>query len=219
MSEFQFNIDDASILWKRWSLNAEKYPNRDAIVHWVAGEEPHRWTYKSIIETAKKFSVKIRELGIKPGDVCATVIRHNKFFYPLYLGISRTGVLPAVLAYPNPRLHPDKFRQGLEGMAQRSGLDYILTERELEPMLKPLIEKPGSTIKAVYFPLEWDLDSELDPDKDAEVEAISSSIKDTDPVLLQHSSGTTGLQKPVVLSHRAIMNQVVNLGKAMGLTT
>ena len=218
MSEFQFNIDDASILWKRWSLNAEKYPNRDAIVHWVAGEEPHRWTYKSIIETAKKFSVKIRELGIKPGDVCATVIRHNKFFYPLYLGISRTGVLPAVLAYPNPRLHPDKFRQGLEGMAQRSGLDYILTERELEPMLKPLIEKPGSTIKAVYFPLEWDLDSELDPDKDAEVEAISSSIKDTDPVLLQHSSGTTGLQKPVVLSHRAIMNQVVNLGKAMGLT-
>jgi len=218
MSEFNFKIDEANTLWKRWSLNAERNPDREAIVHWVAGEEPFRWTYKNLIETAKKFSIKIRELGIKPGEVCATVIRHNKNFYPLYFGISRSGALPAVLAYPNPRLHPDKFRQGLEGMAQRSGLDYIFTERELEPILKPLIEKPGSTIKAFYFPLEWDLSKEIDSKLDAEVEEIASSIKDTDPALLQHSSGTTGLQKPVVLSHRAIMNHVVNLGKAFHLS-
>lgn len=213
-----FKIEEANTLWKRWSLNAQRYPNREAVVHWVAGEEPFRWNYKSLIDTAKKFSVKIRQLNIKPGEVCATVIRHNKNFYPLYLGISRTGALPAVLAYPNPRLHPDKFRQGLEGMAQRSGLDYIFTERELEPILKPLIEKPGSTIKAIYFPLEWDLDLNIDPQIDKEVERIASEIKDTDPALLQHSSGTTGLQKPVVLSHRAIMNHVVNLGNAFKLT-
>lgn len=218
MNEFNFNIEEANTLWKRWALNAERYPDREAVVHWIAGEEPHRWNYKEIVATAKKFSAKIKELGIKPGEVCATVIRHNKYFYPLYLGISRSGALPAVLAYPNPRLHPDKFRQGLEGMAQRSGLDYILTERELEPILKPLIEKPGSTIKAVYFPLEWDLNSEVDPKIDAEIEEIASSIKDTDPALLQHSSGTTGLQKPVVLSHRAIMNHVVNLGSALQVT-
>ena len=42
MSDFNFNIDEANILWKRWSLNAEKFPDRDAIVHWVAGEEPHQ---------------------------------------------------------------------------------------------------------------------------------------------------------------------------------
>ena len=218
MEKFNFDIEEANTLWKRWSLNSQKFPEREAIVHWVAGEEPYRWTYKSIVERAKKYSVKIKELGIKPGEVCATVIRHNKEFYPLYLGISRSGALPAVLAYPNPRLHPDKFRQGLEGMAQRSGLDYIFTERDLEPILKPLIDKPGSTIKAVYFPLEWDLETEIDPKVDAEVEEIASSIKDTDPALLQHSSGTTGLQKPVVLSHRAIMNHVVNLGGALKLT-
>ncbi len=218
MSEFNFKIDEAPTLWKRWKLNSERNPDRDAIVHWVAGQEPFRWTYKNLIHSAKKFSVKVRELGIKPGEVCATIIRHNPKFYPLYLGISRAAALPAVLAYPNPRLHPDKFRQGLEGMAQRSGLDYILTERELEPIIKPLIEKPGSTIKAVYFPLEWDLDSEVDSKLDNEVEEIASQIKDTDPMLLQHSSGTTGLQKPVVLSHRAILNHVKNLGGALQLT-
>ena len=211
-------LDDSKTLWQRWQNNAKRKPNREAVVHWVAGEEPYRWTYKNLIETAKKFSIRIAEAGIKPGDVCAIIIRHNQSFYPLYLGISRAAALPAVLAFPNPRLHPDKFRQGLEGMAQRSGLDYILTEKDLEPMIRPLVEKHGSTIKAVYFPLEWDITSELDPKKDAEIEQIVNAVKETDAILLQHSSGTTGLQKPVVLSHRAILNHVSNLGGALKLT-
>jgi len=211
-------MDDSKTLWQRWNRNAERNPDKEAIVHWVAGEEPVRWTYKNLIETAKKFSIRVKEAGIKPGEVCAIVMHHNPFFYPLYLGISRAGALPAVLAYPNPRLHPDKFRQGLEGMAQRSGLDYILTERELDPIIRPLIEKPGSTIKSVFFPLEWDYKNEVDKKLDDEIEKIALSIKETDPILLQHSSGTTGLQKPVVLSHRAILNHVQNLGNALKLS-
>jgi len=213
-----FQPDDSKTLWQRWKRNAERNPNKEAIVHWIAGEEPIRWTYKNLIETAKKFSVRVKEAGIKPGEVCAIVMHHNPFFYPLYIGISRAGALPAVLAYPNPRLHPDKFRQGLEGMAQRSGLDYILTERELDPIIRPLIEKPESTIKSVFFPLEWDYKKDVDQKLDDEVEQIALSVKETDPILLQHSSGTTGLQKPVVLSHRAILNHVKNLGDALKLS-
>ncbi len=211
-------MDDSKTLWQRWSRNAERNPGKEAIVHWVAGEEPIRWTYNNLIETAKKFSIRVKEAGIKPGEVCATVMHHNPFFYPLYLGISRAGALPAVLAYPNPRLHPDKFRQGLEGMAQRSGLDYILTERELDPVIRPLIEKPGSTIKSVFFPLEWDYKKDIDQKLDDEVEQIALSVKETDPILLQHSSGTTGLQKPVVLSNRAILNHAKNMGNALKLS-
>jgi acyl-CoA synthetase (AMP-forming)/AMP-acid ligase II len=37
------------------------------------------------------------------------------------------------------------------------------------------------------------------------------------PCLLQHSSGTTGLQKPVVLSHRAVLEHVERYGEAIGL--
>lgn len=218
MTNFYFNIDEANTLWKRWELNAKKYPDKEAIVHWVAGEEPYRWTYKNLIETAKKFSIKLKEIGIRHGEVCAIIIRHNPLFYPLYLGISRIGALPAILAYPNPRIHPDKFRQGLEGMSQRSGLDYILTERGLDPIIRPLIENPKSTIKSIYFPLEWDLSTEINSSIDSEIEEIISTIKDTEPAFLQHSSGTTGLQKPVVLSHRAVLNHVLNLGKAFKLS-
>jgi fatty-acyl-CoA synthase len=213
-----FNAEETPTLWKRWLANSIMTPDREAIVHWIGGEEPVRWTYKELIHAAKKFSVMIKKMGIKKGDVCAIIIRHNPFFYPLYMGISRTGALPAVLAYPNPRLHPDKFRQGIEGMSQRSGLDYILTERELEPLIAPLTEKEGSTIKAIYFPLEWDLDAAFNQAADEEIENFAGTIKETAPLLLQHSSGTTGLQKPVVLSHRAILNHVKYYGKSIRLS-
>ncbi len=212
-----FNPNDTTTLWQRWEMNSKNFPDRDAIVHWNAGEEPFRWSFKSIVDTAKKFSTFVKSAGVKPGEVCAIIIQHNKFFYPIYMGVSRTGALPAVLAYPNPRLHPDKFRQGLEGMSLRSGLDYIFTERSLESHIRPLVEKPGSTIKNIFFPLEWDLEKEIDTVVDEEIEAASKNISSTDPILLQHSSGTTGLQKPVVLSHNAVLTHIKNLETSLQL--
>ena len=149
-------------VWERWRENARNYPDRDALVHWVAGEEPHRWTFSSLLRAAETFSANLLESGIKQGDVCAIILRHNKYLYPLYLGISFVGAIPAILAYPNPRLHPEKFRQGIAGMSQRSGLDWLLTERELEPKIRPLIDKDNCTIKGLQFPLEWNADKKLE---------------------------------------------------------
>ncbi|MCX6149060.1 MAG: AMP-binding protein [Ignavibacteriales bacterium] len=196
------------IVWDRWCRNADKNPDRDAIIHWVAGEEPFRWTFSNLIKTAESLSISLLENGIKRGDVCAIIIRHNKYLYPLYLAIDNVGAIPAILAYPNPRLHPDKFRQGIEGMSQRSGLDFILTEIELEPMIRPLVEKENSTIKGLFFPLEWNRERKLEGENHKKILEVHQSIKSTDPFLLQHSSGTTGLQKPVLLSHQAVLQHV-----------
>lgn len=208
-------INENTILWRRWTELAEKFPDKIAITHWVAGEEPIRWTYSSLMETANKFSSLILEKGIKKGEVCAIIIRHNPFFYPLYLGISGTGALPAVLAYPNPRLHPDKFRQGLAGMSERSGLDHIFTEKDLEPIIRPFVESEQSTVNDLFFPLEWNLDEVNLENNKEKLESIRNSIQPTEPLLLQHSSGTTGIQKPVVLSHKAILQHVNNLSEVL----
>lgn len=205
------------IVWNRWCRNAEKHPDRDAIIHWIAGEEPFRWTFSSILSAANQFSFLLKNSGIKQGEVCALIIRHNPYFYPLYMAITSLGAIPAVLAYPNPRLHPDKFRQGIEGMSQRSGLDWILTEREIEPVIKPLIEKEGSTIKGFFFPLEWDRTVAIDSKFFDEIKMLHQNIRGTDPFLLQHSSGTTGLQKPVLLSHKAVLEHIKNYGETIKL--
>ncbi|MGD0711981.1 MAG: AMP-binding protein [Bacteroidales bacterium] len=198
------------IIWQRWERNSANNPNADAVIHWIPGKEPFRWSFSDLLKTAKLFSVMLKKSGIKRNDVCALIIQHNPYFYPLYMGVSALGAIPAVLAYPNPRLHPEKFSQGIEGMSQRSGLDWIITESSLVPILKPLIERKGSTIKGIHLPLEQSLNAidikEYNPPK---------TIMDSDPFLLQHSSGTTGLQKPVILSQRAILDHAASYGEAL----
>src|SRR6186997_2184414 len=44
------------------------------------------------------------------------------------------------------------------------------------------------------------------------------AITGANPLLLQHSSGTTGLQKPGLLSHRAVLDHVNHYGAALQLT-
>ena len=209
-------LREFSTLWDIWESNATAFPDKDAIVFWRAGEIPIRLTYKNLLEKANGYSRALRRNGIKAGEVCAIIIRHNPEFYPLYLGIVGIGALPAVLAYPNPRLHQDKFRQGIEGMSQRSGLDWILTERSLENILQPILASKKTTIKGTFYPLEFDLSE--DKELQNEISNYRKSIKENDPVLLQHSSGTTGLQKPVVLSNRAIINHVENYSDSINLT-
>jgi fatty-acyl-CoA synthase len=205
------------ILWHRWCRNADRNPHGVAIVHWTAGEEPHRWTNASLVNAAEAFAEILSAREIKKGDVCAIIARHNALLYPLYLACVCVGAIPAFLAYPNPRLHPDKFRHGLEGMSQRSGLDWILTERDLEQTVRPLAETRGSTIRGSHFPFEWTLDPGSH-DRSARLKKLHTTMKASDPALLQHSSGTTGLQKPVLLSQRAVLEHVHYYGGALQLT-
>ncbi len=198
------------IHWQIWEKNAITQPNADAIIHYVAGKDSVRWPFSTLFETAKKFAIILQQAGVKRNDVCALIIRHNPYFYPMYMGVSALGAIPAVLAYPNPRLHQDKFRHGLEGMSERSGLDWLLTEASLLNVLKPLAERKESTIKGILLPLEEDLQS-INPDEFTP----PVSLSDSDPFLLQHSSGTTGLQKPVLLSHKAVLTHAKVYGESI----
>jgi len=200
-------------VWDHWRAHAERTPEREAIVHWRTGEDPVRWHWGDLMRAAQPIAERLKEAGVGRHDVCAIIIRHHPRFYPIYLAISAIGALPAVLAYPNKRLHPDKFREGLKGMARASGLDWVLTERDLEPVLAPLIQAEGSTIRQILFLLEWDAAAEAQP-----APARDPMSNPDDACLLQHSSGTTGLQKGVLLSQRAVLEHVRRYGSALELT-
>lgn len=200
--------------WSRWCKNAAERPNSEAIIHWTWGEAAFRWTFSTLLTAAEQYASCLVEREVRRGDVCSIILHHNSQLYPLYLAVCAVGAIPAILAYPNPRLHPDKFRQGIEGMSRRSGLDWILTERELQPVLEPLVTGSGSTIRGLHFPLEWQAHrkaSQL-------LEELRPQLIPTDPLLLQHSSGTTGLQKPVLLSHNAVLEHVKRYAEAISLT-
>ena len=137
------------MVWDYWAAHAEHFPEREAIVHWDVLGRPFRWTYGRLYRAALQVSRRLADRGVKKGDVCALLIRHHRQFYPAYMGIAALGAIPAVLAYPNPRLHPDKFKQGLTGMAKHSGLDWMVTERALVSQLRPLLKMNPGTLRGI----------------------------------------------------------------------
>jgi fatty-acyl-CoA synthase len=204
---------EKEVLWSTWYKNALRYPNKDAIVFWSEKGHMKRWTFSNLINSAERIALALLDNGISHGDVCGIILRHNPFLYPLYLAISCIGGIPAVLAFPNARLHPDKFREGLMGMSERSGLDWILSERELEATLAPLLIGHKSTVKGMHFPLEWKLSGGRTKNNIERLVKQNAGMSQTEPCLLQHSSGTTGLQKPVMLSHQSVLKHCINYGK------
>lgn len=205
-------------VWESWEAYAVNFPDREAIIHWDALGEPHRWTFGDLYAEACSIAYELKCQKVEAGDVCALIMRHNKAFYVFYLAIALIGAIPAVLAYPNPRLHPEKFLHGLTGMAKKSGLDWLLTERDLEHALAPLKLIEQSSIKGFLFPLEWERLSKP-PQLGSELRGRRPvGNEDSAPFLLQHSSGTTGLQKAVVLSHKAVLGHARRYAQAIRLT-
>ena len=204
-----------------WLNSAEKKPDDQAIIHWDVMEGKHTWHNNELISAALLYTKFLIDNDIKKNDVCAVIIRHNPDFYPIYFAIGLIGAIPAILAYPNRRLHADKFRHGLSGMAMHSGLDWILTEKELEDIVTPLISTQKNKIKGIIYPLTSDkgnIESSKHNDYLKACNANLLTIDKNSPFLLQHSSGTTGLQKAVVLSHHAIIRHIQEYSSVLGIS-
>src|SRR6266702_5411366 len=101
------------LVWHHWQAHAKERPEAPAVVCYRFEEEPRVWTWGKLWERAGEIAARLVDAGVAAGDVCATIVHQDFEFFPLYLAIVRAGAIPTILAYPNPRLHPEKFRQGL----------------------------------------------------------------------------------------------------------
>jgi acyl-CoA synthetase (AMP-forming)/AMP-acid ligase II len=124
------------------------------------------------------------------------------------------GAIPAIMAYPNFKVEAAKYRFGLSGVSKNLKARLVVVDENF----------PDEYLS--YVTCEGDAKIIRNSNSAASAEATipassrqAHSFASADRIaFIQHSAGTTGLQKGVALSHSAVLTQIGHLATTLKIT-
>lgn len=202
-------INFASQLVDQFKNNPEKI-----ILRILINREYQPITYESLISGASAYQRYLSKSGIGIGDIVIIILPHGIDLVYAYFGCVLNGSIPSIMPYLTEKLIPEKYCQDLESLFNITRPEGIITFTEFSKEIN-FLKSIESTIKTVVFIENVNLIA-----GDGIIKNQFPGIQRTpdDVALLQHSSGTTGLQKGVALSHQAIFNQLESYSQALNVS-
>jgi fatty-acyl-CoA synthase len=190
----------------------EQTPDRVAITLLHHGQPDRPVTYRDLIHGAYGYVETYRKNGIQPGEVVLLILQHGIDLVYAYYGAVLHGAIPSIMPFLTEKLLPERYRADLASLVSVTQPTAIATYREFEPEVRAALKPGEDSVKAVI--VSDQADGPTAPDYTS---LGGLQRKPEDIVLLQHSSGTTGLQKGVALSHQAVLNQLESYSRAIHL--
>lgn len=157
-------------------------------------------TYAQLVEQTRRFATGLSRAGIRQGDVVAIWSPNSPEYAVVFHAVSRLG---AILTTVNPTYTVEEVAHQLKD----AGARLIITTGALLEKAAAAIASLGVAIDIITVDAVDGVPSLASTMVDADPPAVTID-PDRDLVVLPYSSGTTGLQKGVMLTHR---NLVANL--------
>ena len=183
-------------------------PDRLFLLEWHDEKDQIAATFGDFRRQSWKYAAFLKHQGVQCGDRVVFVMPQGIALMAAFMGSMMLGALPAILAYPNHKVDSVKYSSGLRGVSDNLKAPYILVDENFPEELTSDLST-SITTKIVRCPGSTRSIGDLDP-----------SHLSTHPqglAFIQHSAGTTGLQKGVALSHAAVLTQLGHLAEALEL--
>jgi len=177
-------------------------PDEAAVYLLHSGRPDFPLSYRQLIQGSAGYARTYAGQGIRPGEVIVLILQHGVDLLYAYFGAVLHGAIPAIMPFLTEKLLPERYRADLASLVSVTQPSAIVTYPDFEPEVRAAL-KPGDSVRSVI--ISDQVESPCEPDF---LTLGGSKRKPEDIALLQHSSGTTGLQKGVALSHRAVFNQL-----------
>ncbi|WP_031308523.1 AMP-binding protein [Mesobacillus boroniphilus] len=215
-------------------VQAKKYPEHEAVVY---ADRNLRMNYKEFNMLCRKAARGLMKLGVKKGEHIAAWSSNTPEWVVSQFA---TGKMGAVLVTVNTNYRTAELEYLLKQsdsttiilMEQYKDASYIDMVYEIVPELKT--SEPGKLesstlpyLKNVIvmgekrFPgtYSWqDILDMADGVTEEELDKQMATLKQSEVINMQYTSGTTGFPKGVMLTHSNIVNNAFNVANAMKLT-
>ncbi|MFZ1793750.1 MAG: AMP-binding protein [Anaerolineae bacterium] len=177
----------------------ETAPDRIAITLQFAGKDDMHLTTRDLTEGAAGFARALQNASVPPGGVVILIQQHSRELVCAFWGAILHGAIPAIMPFLTEKLSPEKYRHELAALIEITRPSALVTYAAFEDEARRAV---GDGNCAVI------VQEGITPAAPDFASLRGMQAKPSDIVLLQHSSGSTGLQKGVALSHRAVLNQI-----------
>lgn len=184
-------------------------PDKVSLTLLLSGREDQPVTYRQLVEGSAPWVEKFAKEGVKPGEVVVLILQHGLDLIFAYWGAILHGAIPSIMPFLTEKLQPERYRADLSALVGITRPECIVTYREFEAEVRDALPVNSSVRKLI-------VSDEVQGLGELDVNSFGGlGRQEEDIVLLQHSSGTTGLQKGVALSHGAVLNQLESYALAL----
>ena len=191
--------------------NLARHPDKTIFRLLSAGQPDQALSYAEFIRGAASYSQALAEAGIQPGDVVILVLQHGVDLIYSFWGAILHGAIPSIMPFLTEKLSPERYQEDMAALLKITQPAALVTYPEFYPVVMETLHA-GDSVRAVL------VTSAIQPKTGIDLPGLSGfTRRPEDIVLLQHSSGTTGLQKGVALSHQAVLNQLESYSQAIHL--
>jgi fatty-acyl-CoA synthase len=194
---------------RKWSVLT---PHKKALYF-----EDQPFTYQEVNRRVNQLCDLLLESGVKRGDRVAVLLHNCHQYIEIFFGLSKIG---AILVPLNWRLAGPE----LEFILRDSGSRTLVFEPEFEEVVSS-IRSHLNLSNGNYFTIgdpcpDWAMEYEKAIEKKSACEPCGNGFSgDEDPHIIMYTSGTTGIPKGAVLSHRKTFYNVLNADLFNDLTS
>ncbi len=176
-------------------------PDRVAI-HGLTGDSAQPLTYRTLLDGAAWVARDLSAAGVRAGDVVVLVLPHGQDLLMSFFGALFCGSVPSILAFPSEKLDPGRYARSLEALVGVTRPAALITNESFAGEVRGALAGMDESLQIL---LAGDFSR---GQSGAFLHLPDLKLLPDDIALLQHSSGTTGLQKGVALSHHAVLAHV-----------